>query len=389
MIAAKSAMHIKFISLLGSPWGGSEELWSQAAVRLAAQGHRVSASVSYFDRPHERLTHLSAQGVRIDMRKNLMPGLAIRLQQKLGLVPRLDWNEEALKQWIVEGAPDLVCFSDGGVANRPRWRRYCAESGVPYVNVSQANNEGYWLTDDLAEAQWEALSAAQRCFFVSRGNWQLFERQVGRALANAEVVRNPFQVDYNTAPTWCGDDGPLKLACVARLEPSAKGQDLIFQVLATEKWRARDVLVSLFGSGEMERSLRRLAGMLELEDKVSFAGTTKDVAGIWRDHHALVLPSRYEGLPIAIVEAMLCHRAAIVTDVAGNAELLEDGISGFMAASPTAAAVDDAMERAWQARSKLRTMGLAAGQQVRSLVPADPVGEFAGRLISIAKEAGK
>jgi hypothetical protein len=39
-------MHILFISTMeGTPWGGSEELWSQAALRLLEKGHRISASV--------------------------------------------------------------------------------------------------------------------------------------------------------------------------------------------------------------------------------------------------------------------------------------------------------------------------------------------------------
>lgn len=380
-------MRIKFVSLLESPWGGSEELWSQTAERLVANGHAVSASVSYFDEPHGRIAELKARGVQVAMRKNRMPSVIARLKQKAGLAQRRDLNEDAIKSWLLEGGADLVCFSDGGVANKPHWRMYCAEAGIPYVNVSQANNEGYWLTDELAEAQWAALAAARRSFFVSRANWRLFELQTGKALTNAEVVRNPFQVEYNTGPEWCRETDGLKLACVGRLDPSAKGQDLLFQVLASDKWRERDVEVSLYGSGPMERSLRRLAGMLGVESKVRFAGTTNDVAGIWRDHHALVLASRYEGLPLALVEAMLCHRAAIVTDVAGNAELLEDGVTGFVAAAPTVAELDGALERAWRSRDRLRAMGLAAGQAVRRQVPPDPVGVFADRLVEIAAQS--
>ena len=41
-------------------------------------------------------------------------------------------------------------------------------------------------------------------------------------------------------------------------------------------------------------------------------------------NHLLVLPSRAEGTPIALVEAMICARPAVVTDVGGNVEWLED-----------------------------------------------------------------
>ena len=55
-----------------------------------------------------------------------------------------------------------------------------------------------------------------------------------------------------------GGDG-LRCAVVGRLDPGAKGQDLLFEVLGREKWRGRRLEVSLYGKGPMERSLRRLA----------------------------------------------------------------------------------------------------------------------------------
>src|SRR6266516_2159815 len=132
-----------------------------------------------------------------------------------------------------------------------------------------------------------------------------------------------------------------------RVSP-AKGQDILFHVLASDKWRDRPVTVSLFGKGPMERGLRRLASRLGLEGRVRFCEYASEIEELWASHHALVLPSRYEGMPIALVEAMLCGRPAIVTDVAGHTELLKDGISGFVAAAPTVQHLDDAMERAWE-----------------------------------------
>jgi Glycosyl transferases group 1 len=57
------------------------------------------------------------------------------------------------------------------------------------------------------------------------------------------------------------------------------------------------------------------------------------------------MPSRYEGLPIVIVEAMLCERTVVATNVAGHSEVIEDGISGFLAHAPTVASVAKALER--------------------------------------------
>ena len=176
---------------------------------------------------------------------------------------------------------------------------------------------------------------------------------LGCRLLNARVVRNPFNVDYAVHCPFPEEDGCWRLACVARLEPGAKGQVLLLEVLQQDKWRERSVKLSLFGDGPNAQSVRQLASLYRLND-VTFCGHTENVEEIWRKHHLLVLPSRFEGLPLALVEAMLCARAAVVTNVAGNTEVIEDGETGFVAAAPTAGHLDEAMERAWQHRANWR-----------------------------------
>ncbi len=126
-----------------------------------------------------------------------------------------------------------------------------------------------------------------------------------------------------------------------------------------------------------------MAEMLGLKN-CFFHGHVEEVVEIWRQNHLLVLTSRYEGLPLVIIEAMMCGRPCLVTDVAGNAELLEDGVSGFVAAGPTVKSVAAALERAWQERAKWPQMGRAAAAAVREQFPADPVAEFTERLLKLA-----
>ena len=77
---------------------------------------------------------------------------------------------------------------------------------------------------------------------------------------------------------------------------------------------------------------------------------------------------------------MLCGRPALVTDVAGNGEVVTDGITGFLAESPTVQALGRAMERMWERRGELQQMGDAASSRIRELVPRDPVAVFASKL---------
>ena len=207
--------------------------------------------------------------------------------------------------------------------------------------------------------------------------------QVGDPLANAEVIRNPCNVSHDPPPAWPGDDG-IRLACVARIEAAAKGQDLLLQVMARPEWRERITELNIFGSGPNELQLRRMADMLQLKN-VHFRGFVTDLREVWRSNHLLLLPSRYEGLPLALVEAMWCGRAAIVTDVGGNAELCLDNETGFVARSPTVGDFNDAMQRAWSRRRDWPEMGMAARSRVEALMPRDAVGIFCSLLQACAQ----
>jgi glycosyltransferase involved in cell wall biosynthesis len=113
---------------------------------------------------------------------------------------------------------------------------------------------------------------------------------------------------------------------------------------------------------------------------VEFVGHQNNIEEIWRKHHALVLPSRFEGMPLVVVEAMLCGRPCIATDVGGNRELIRDGINGFLAKAATVELVDEAMNRAWHARRRLMEMGRTATTDVRQWVSKDPSADFIGEL---------
>jgi len=99
-----------------------------------------------------------------------------------------------------------------------------------------------------------------------------------------------------------------------------------------------------------------------------------------------VLSSRSEGLPLALVEAMLCGRPAIVTNAGGSAEIVEDNINGFIAHAPTTEAFDEALERAWARRSEWEQIGKGAAESIRKIVPFDPAAQFAKMLLEIVGE---
>ncbi len=137
-----------------------------------------------------------------------------------------------------------------------------------------AGGDRDWWADDLAERYRIALAAARRCYFVSNANRQLSEKQIGGELPNAEVIWNPLNVSCRAPLSWppLSDSGELRLACVGRLYLPHKGQDLLFEALASPIWRERPWRLYLYGEGPMRGSLEWLAQRLGIADRVVFAG---------------------------------------------------------------------------------------------------------------------
>jgi glycosyltransferase involved in cell wall biosynthesis len=366
---------IIFVSSMGSSsWGGSEELWSQSALRLGLAGHEIGASVAYWPQPSQNVIELTKQGVDVSMRRLPARRLPARIWRRIAR------KETAHYDWLRAQRPDLVVVSQGGNTDGFGWLQFCKENALPFVTVMQCNAEAWWPNDDFGAGLASALRGARRVFCVSKHNLDLLESQIGEALPNARVIWNPYKLPSGAIPNWPRADGMWRVACVARLEPSAKGQDLLLGALALPQWRDRPLEVNLYGAGFCERNLRKTVARLALKN-IHFRGHVDDVKSIWEHNHMLVLPSRFEGLPLALVEGMWAARPAVVTDIGGNAELCLDEETGFVAAAPALTLVNDALERAWKRRDDWQTLGMAARKRVDELVPKDPVGDFCRLLL--------
>jgi glycosyltransferase involved in cell wall biosynthesis len=392
---------IAFVSnMFGYSWGGCEELWSRTALELAAQGFAVSASVREWSPPHSRILNLIEGGVEVWFRPQPHPVwrhawrvLAAPNQMwkhawRLFTKPQQTATTTEVERLLAARRPGLVVISDAGAFPPIDLLELCVDRRLPFVTIHHANTEAWWVDDDPAERYRVALAAAQRCYFVSKANQRLIEKQIGCELSNAEVVWNPVNMDRNTSPAWppLGRDDEFRLACVARLDPPSKGQDILFEALAGPSWAARRWRLYLYGEGPMRNSLERLVQHLGLSDRVVFAGYVS-VEHIWASNHVLVMPSRFEGLPLTIVEAMLCGRPVVATDVAGNSEVIEDGVTGFLADAPTVASMAEALERFWARRVDAQIMGQAGSKRIRQLLPTDPVRVFSDKLARIYKSS--
>lgn len=366
----------------GSPWGGSEELWTRTAARLARQGIAVSASVHGWPQLDRRISELSRAGVDLRPRP-VKPSLVTLARRYVSGQTQIVFD---IDRSFGKTSPRLVLISSGSFPSlQIELVEMCIAKRWPLAIVAHGNFPGWWPSDQLAARFRNALPFARRIFFVSEANRLLAQRQSGYEFENAEIVRNPLVIEIASPLPWPPQAGQqeLRMACVGNLFPTEKGQDILFDVLATPKWRERNWRLTLYGNGPNRGILEQLVATLKLEDRVSFAGYVA-VDKIWRENHILLMPSRYEGMPLTIVEAMFCGRPVVATNVGGISELVKENLTGFLAEAAVAKCFADALERMWSERDRLEEIGMLAAASIREFVPKDPVGEFANKLRTLA-----
>lgn len=166
--------------------------------------------------------------------------------------------------------------------------------------------------------------------------------------AKAEVIPNALRA----LPQAAGDREPLVIA-VGRLSRE-KGFDLLMEAFARLADRFPDWRLSILGAGVEREALLEQRRLLHLESRVEFAGHVADVEGWMARASVLVHPSRREGFPNVVLEAMGMGTAVIMTDChAGTAELVRDGINGRLVPVDDLDALTRAME-ALMASDELR-----------------------------------
>ncbi|MDR2077256.1 MAG: glycosyltransferase [Desulfovibrio sp.] len=122
---------------------------------------------------------------------------------------------------------------------------------------------------------------------------------------------------------------PLVLGNAGRLNRQ-KGQHLFLHLGRRLLDAGVDCRLVIAGSGEREGELRLLAGRLELEEKVLFAGFQEDLSCFWQAVDLFVLTSLWEGFGFVLLEAMLARKPVLAFRVSNIPELVSDGVNGLL-----------------------------------------------------------
>lgn len=364
-------------------WGGSELLWSRTVAELSKTNFSIAVCVHEKLKLSKELLDLEKENkVKIFITSNnILPSWKGILNRFLPYNKRFK-PSNLRNEFILDFNPDIIVMNQGFNFNAVELMLFAQKNKINYVTISQAVNEGLWPNFALREKMQLGFRNSIKNYFVSQDNLLVTQNQLGFILKNGEVVRNPFNIPFTIDLDFPQSDD-FHLAFVGRYDFYAKGQDVLLQTLSTEKWKNRNLVINFYGQGTDLENLKDLVEMYQLKNIIIHPHTVTE--DIWKTNHGLILISRFEGLAIVIVEAMICKRFVIVTNVSGNKELVIDNETGFIAAAPRPEYIDEALERAWQKRTNWEEMGIKARQEIVAQVPENPALDFANKLQAILR----
>lgn len=296
--------------------GGAERQAILLAKGLRRRGWRVSM-VALSGSGGNAAADLEDAGVRF-----------LSLEMRKGLADPRGWIR--FQRWLWREQPDVLHAHLPHAAWLARWSRLTAP--VPLVvdtlhsssTGTKGRHFGYacsrWLTNHVTAVS-EATAASHRAAgmvsashlsIVANGvdvdRWQPDAKERTRARQELRV----------------GDEF-LWLAA-GRLEAVKDYPSLLLAITRTSQ-RAR---LLVLGAGPRESELMELADRLGLKQRVRFAGFEPDVARWMQAADGFVLSSRYEGLPMVLLEAGACAVPVVATDVPGTREVVVDGETGWL-----------------------------------------------------------
>lgn len=344
----------------GSHYGGSEMLWRETAMALREKGHDVFAVIKKWDPRPEFFDEMERAGIKL-----------------------LFKSEDGFAD-LVRYKPDLVIVSLGDQDEGIEFYPDLKDASIPYAIVNQLTKEArFWaIRKEKTKAVKKGYSEAKQTFFTCWNNQRVMQDRLGSKLKNSSLHFNPYHIDRSVVPDWPSDDD-TQIAIPSKLLFIHKGQDILTEFLGKEEWKSRNITFNFYGSGPDEQNLRDLAKQEGIES-FRLHGRVADISDIWKSNHALLMPSRMEGLPIMLVSAMLSGRVPILTDIGGHAEVVSDNKSGFIASDPDPEAVEDALKRAIEQRADWEKIGQLARQQILDFLPENPVKDFIEKLEKIA-----
>ncbi len=186
-------------------------------------------------------------------------------------------------------------------------------------------------------------------------------------------IPNGIPLETYTTPrvkrdAWRAEEGfeqsDLLFVTIGRPDPQ-KNHSLAIQALERVRVNHQDAFLLIVGrraSAETQRELDKLARACGVADRVRFLGSRTDIPEILSAADVFMLSSDYEGNPLTVMEAMAAGRPVVSTAVGGVPELVQEGVTGFLAPAGDAQRLAGAMSKLSDAALR-RSMGEAGARR--------------------------
>jgi L-malate glycosyltransferase len=374
-----------YSTLVGRPWGGSEQYWYDAVRSDAVvDGVDVRILISRSPVAEQRALALNRLGQTVLWRTPVELPLRRRLARaalrRLGMVPA-DLDQEQWRRRLDDHQPDLLVFAISSTvwyADLVRPAALARARGIPYWIIVQHSSEHFFPPDDEETDKFRTVFAgARRVIFVAQRNRVSVERIMGESMANAWMGTNSLSREFlRRAATLLPAAGKVipetpRLLNLARFEPDMKGQHLLLEALAAADWKQREWRLTLAGGGRLSATLGSLVHYYGLGDRTDVVDYRDDVLSLIADADLAVMPSLSEGTPYALLESMAAGRPAVGTPVGGIPEVVLDGRTGWLAVAAEVGPISEALERAWTDMPEWPAFGRRAAELVGGEYCAD------------------
>lgn len=225
------------------------------------------------------------------------------------------------------------------------WGRYAGLlAGVPALVQVEHNTRERYNRLHLAQTRWLAPRTAA-IVGCSEGVRQVL---LAQGLPDARVLAISNGIDpapFAAAPAHPWHAREAGIVMVARYSRQ-KDHATLLRALAVLAGRGIRPTLHLAGGGKAAHRapIERLAGELGLASQVDFLGVCRDVPGLLMRNRVAVLSTRWEGMPLALIEGMAAGCAVVGSAVPGVRELLRDGVDGRLVPAADAEALADALQ---------------------------------------------
>lgn len=219
----------------------------------------------------------------------------------------------------------------------------------------------YFRWNQVAWLEREGLRKADVAFFVSAAARDRAGAR-GYETARPRVVPNGVDASTFSPASEATTTGSPTVVFAGRMDDQ-KGVDILLRAAARLPLGTR---VRLAGGGWKEAEYTRLARELGVGDRVEFLGQVlrTELPAILRSASVVVVPSRYENLPLAVLEGMACGVAVVASRVGGVSEMLEDGVEGLLVPADDAEALAKALTFVLADPARAAGMGEAGRRRV-------------------------